>query len=266
MTNSPHMLTHTKNFFQAKGLLIAWTGRNIRGRYQQSFLGWLWALAQPAAQVAIFTVVFTQFVPVDTGSIAYPVFSFVAVVPWTLLAAALPDMSNSLIENMSLVTKIYFPREVLPVAAMLARLLDFCVATGLLVVLMVIYQVPVFPLGLLIFPFILATQLLLILGIGLAAAALNVFFRDVRSLMVLGLQLWFYASPIIYPVSMVPERLHFFYYLNPMAGIISAYRDVLLERRVPGNYMISAFVVSLLIFLAGYWLFKQLEHRFADIV
>lgn len=260
------MVIHIHNFYRTRDLLWAWTGRNIRARYQQSALGWFWAVIQPAAQVVIFSVVFTLFVPVDTGRIAYPVFSFVAVVPWAFLTASLPDMADSLVSNMGLVTKIYFPREILPVAAMLARLMDFAVATGLLVVLMVAFQFPILITSWLFLPMILSIQILLILGLGLACAAMNVFLRDVRSLLVLGLQLWFYASPVIYPVSVVPEWLRPFYYLNPMTGILEAYRDVLLYNNFPGPYLLPAVVVSFIIFLGGYWLFKRVEFQFADII
>lgn len=260
------MLSYTGDLYKARDLLWAWTGRNIRARYQQSSLGWLWAVIQPAAQVAIFSLIFTLFVPVDTGNIPYPVFSFVAVVPWTLLSASLSDMSQSLVVNMGLVTKIYFPREILPIAAMLARLMDFGVSVGLLLILMLFYQVSLVPAGLLFLPLILVIQLTLILGLGLASAAGNVFFRDVQSLLALTLQVWFYASPIIYPVTMVPEYLRPYYYLNPMAGVIEAYRDVLLNGQAPGAYLIPSAAMSLVIFLIGYWFFKRVEFQFADIV
>jgi lipopolysaccharide transport system permease protein len=221
---------------------------------------------QPAAQVALFSVVFTLVVPVDTGQVPYVVFSYVAVVPWTFLASSLTDMSDSLVANMSLVTKIYFPREILPVAAMLARLLDFGVAAGLLVILMVFSRVPFFPAGWLFLPLILAVQTALVLGLGLGLAALNVFFRDVRSLLILGLQLWFYASPIIYPVTMVPESLHPIYHLNPMAGILEAYRAVLLYGRFPSLDLALSALTSLVLFAIGYWFFKRVEFQIADIV
>ena len=260
------MLIHASNLYRTRNLLRAWTARNIRARYQQSALGWLWAVLQPAAQVLIFSLVFTFFVPIDTGDIPYPVFSYVAVVPWTLLAASLPDMTDSLVANMGLVTKIYFPREVLPIAAMSARLIDFGIAAGLLVILIIFFRVPINVVGWLYLPVILVIQLMLIVGLGLACAALNVFFRDVRSLLVLGLQLWFYASPIIYPVTMVPEQLRTLYFLNPMAGLIEGYRAVLLYAELPGNYLILSAVVSFVVFIAGYWLFKRVEFQFADIV
>jgi lipopolysaccharide transport system permease protein len=167
---------------------------------------------------------------------------------------------------MNLVTKIYFPREILPIAAMLARLMDFGVAAGLLVILMIFYNVPFYLPGILYLPFILLVQLLLVLGLGLASSAANVFFRDVQSLLTLLFQLWFYASPIIYPVSMVPENLRSLYYLNPMAGILESYRDVLLNQQAPGTYLYLSAFVSLVIFILGFWFFKRVEFQFADIV
>lgn len=254
------------NLFHSRDLLREWTSRNIRARYQQSVLGWFWAVLQPTAQVAIYTVVFTMVVRIDTGNIPYVIFSYVAMVPWTLLATSLTDMSNSLVDNMSLVNKIYFPREILPVAALLARLMDFGVAAILIIVLMVIYRIHIFPMGLLFLPVILLIQLVFMLGLGLATAAANVFIRDIRSLIVLGLQLWFYASPIIYPVTAVPENLRPYYYLNPMNGIIESYRDVLLRSQMPGNYLLPAAMISVVTFVLGYWFFKRVEFQFADII
>ncbi len=251
---------------QASDLIWAWTARTIRGRYQQSLLGWLWAVVQPAATVTVFTIVFTRFVPIDTGTIPYPVFSYTAMVPWTFLAASLSDMAASLVQNMNLVMKIYFPREALPIAAMLARALDFLVASALLVLLLIYFQVPVAPLVLLLLPLVFAIQVALIVGIGLIAAALNVFYRDVQPMLVLVLQLWFYASPIIYPVSRVPEGLRNYYFFNPMAGILESYRDILLRGTLPGTYLLYSAVLSLAICALGYVFFKRVEHLFADIV
>jgi lipopolysaccharide transport system permease protein len=251
---------------QTPDILFAWASRTIRGRYQQSLLGGLWAVIQPAASVAIFSIIFTQFVPVNTGSIPYPVFSFVAVVPWSFLATSLADMAASLVQNMNLVTKIYFPREALPLAAMLARLLDLSISVLVLVVLMFIFRVPAFPLGWLLLPLILLLQIALVAGVGLIASALNVFYRDVQPFLTLFTQLWFYASPIIYPVSLVPEQYRTLYFLNPMAGIIVSYRTILLEQKLPGPELIPAAIISIVVFLFGYWLFKRVEPLFADVV
>ena len=243
-----------------------WTSRTIKGRYQQSYVGWLWAVIQPIATVIIFTILFTYFVPIDTGDTPYPVFSYVAVVPWTFLASSLTDMTNSLIGNMNLITKIYFPREALPLADMFARLLDFGVSATLLVLLIVYYQVPINPPGWLSLPIILIIQMALISGLGFTTSALSVFSRDIQPLLTLGLQLWFYASPIIYPVSVVPERFRTLYFLNPMAGILEAYRDVLIRGVLPGEYLIISAIESLLILVIGYWFFKRVEPVFADII
>lgn len=247
-------------------MLIAWTSRTIRGRYQQSILGGLWAIVQPAASVLIFSIIFTQFVPVDTGGIPYPVFSYVAVVPWTLFASSLSDMANSLVQNMTLVTKIYFPREALVIASMLARLLDFGISAILLIILIIVFHMPIYPLGLIFIPFILLIQIALVTGLGLITSALNIFYRDVQPLLTLVIQLWFYASPIIYPVTMVPEKYRALYFLNPMAGIIEAYRSVLLYQTLPGPSIYSAAIVSFIVLFIGYWFFKRVEFLFADIV
>lgn len=260
------MITQAGQLIRARDLIWAWTARTLRGRYQQSALGWLWAIVQPVATVAIFTVIFTRFVPVDTSGVPYILFSYTAVVPWTLLATSITDMAISLVQNMNLVGKIYFPREVLPISVLLARLVDFGISILLLAVLVLFYQRPISFAGLLYLPLILGIQLVLILGLGIGSAALNVFYRDVDPLLKLGVQIWFYASPIIYPMSLVPENWQWLYFLNPMAGVIEGYRDVLIYNRVPGIYLLPSAVVASLIFLIGYWFFKRVEFQFADII
>jgi lipopolysaccharide transport system permease protein len=188
------------------------------------------------------------------------------MVPWVLFSAAIPDMVESLVANMNLVTKIYFPREILVLAVLLARLLDFVIAFSVLILLMVIQGLPVFSLNWLYLPLILAAQLALMLGIGLIGSALNVFYRDIKHIIPLGIQIWFFATPIIYPVTMVPENLRPFYFINPMAGIIEGYRAVLLHSTAPGNYLWLSMLIGVILLLVGYWFFKKVEFRFADII
>ncbi|HLY27930.1 MAG TPA: ABC transporter permease [Aggregatilineales bacterium] len=245
---------------------MAWTMRTIRGRYQQSILGGLWAIAQPAATAIIFSIIFTYFVPVNTGGVPYVVFSFVAMVPWTLHASSIADMVESIVGNMNLVTKIYFPREVLPVSALFARAFDFLVAFAIIVPLIAYYRMHIAISGWLILPAVLLTQMALALGVGLIGAALNVFYRDIRPIFTLGLQLWFYASPVIYPVSSVPDRLRPFYLLNPMVGVVEAYRAVLLYQSVPSPDIFYSAGAAIVILVFGYWFFKRVEFQFADIV
>lgn len=252
--------------YQHRELLIAWTIRTVRARYQQSVLGGLWAILQPAAQVAIFSIIFTRFIPVNTGDVPYILFSYTAMVPWTLFTTATTDMVNSLTDNMSLVQKIYFPREILPLAALLARLVDYGIAMVVLVLLMIVYGWTFFPAGWLLLPFILLIQLSLTVGLGLAGAAINVFYRDVKHLIVLGLQLWLYASPVIYPITLVPERWQPLYFLNPMAGALEAYRAIILNESMPGSYIITSAITSIVILFIGYFLFRRVEPQFADVV
>ena len=260
------MITQVRQLIKARDLIWAWTARTLRGRYQQSVLGWFWAIVQPVATVAIFTVVFTRFVQVDTGGVPYILFSYAAVVPWTLVSTSVTDMAMSLVQNMNLVGKIYFPREVLPISVLLARLVDFGISFILLAVLVIVYQRPISLIGLLYLPLILGIQLALIMGLGIGSAALNVFYRDVDPLLKLGIQIWFYGSPILYPISLVPAQWQWLYFLNPMAGIIQSYRDILIDDVVPGSYLLPSAIVSLVIFILGYWFFKRVEFQFADII
>jgi lipopolysaccharide transport system permease protein len=260
------MLLNIQKLFDARELVWTWVERTIRGRYQQSILGGLWAIIQPAASVVVFSVIFTLFIPVDTGETPYLIFAYVGMVPWTLFSLSVTDMVDSLISNMNLVTKIYFPREILPLSLLLARFFDFLIAFGVIVVLMLYYQLPIFVIGWLILPAIIIIQLMLAFGLGLIGSALNVFYRDVKHVFILALQIWFYASPIIYPISSVPERFRFLYYLNPMAGILEAYRAVVLYREIPGYYIFISFGMAASLFLIGYWFFKRVEFQFADVV
>jgi lipopolysaccharide transport system permease protein len=247
-------------------LLIEWTSRIIRARYKQSILGGLWAIIQPAATVVIFTIIFTQFIPIDTGDTPYILFSYTAMVPWLLFSGSVTDMVDSLVINMHLVTKIYFPREIFVIAALLARVLDFAIAFGLLVLVILLNRVFVDPVGWLSILLLLMLQLFLSLGLGLFGAALNVFYRDIKHVIKLALQLWFYATPIIYPSTLVPKRFHTMYFLNPMAGVIESYRSVLLDGKLPTSNLLLSAAVSILFLVFGFWFFRRVEHLFADVI
>ena len=175
-------------------------------------------------------------------------------------------MVESLTGNMNLVSKIYFPREILPVSAMLARLVDTFISFSLLAVLMVYYRIHIAPIGILFIPLLIIVQCCLSLGIGLIGGALNVFYRDIRPIFTLGLQLWFYASPVIYPLNAVPESLRFLYSLNPMVSVIEAYRSILLSQELPGQLILVAGVIAVAVLMFGYWFFKRVEFQFADVI
>ncbi|MFN2126436.1 MAG: ABC transporter permease [Anaerolineales bacterium] len=245
-------------------LISSWTWRAVRARYKQSVLGGVWAIIQPVSQAVIFTIIFTLFIPVDTGNVPYIVFSYTAMVPWILFSSSIADMVDSLVSNMNLVSKIYFPREILPLAALLARLVDFGIGYALLFLLIIIYRVDIFLLGWLFLPFVLLIQLALCFGLGLLGGALNVFYRDIRHVVILAIQILFYLTPIIYPVTSVPEAIRPYYYLNPMVGVIESYRAILLYQSLPGPYLWVSGFVAVLVLLFGYWFFKKVEFQFAD--
>jgi lipopolysaccharide transport system permease protein len=260
------MLANLKTLLAYRELLWTWTLRDIRVRYKQSLLGALWAILQPLTVMAVFTIIFAYIVPVDTGNIPYPVFSYTALLPWTFFATAIGFAVPSLVNNITLVTKVYLPREIFPVAAIGSSFVDFLIASLVFFGMMLIYRIPLYT-TLIAVPLLLLIQTLLTLGVALIASAINVFYRDVRFVVPLGLQLWMYATPVIYDVRMVPERFRAVYMLNPMAGLIEAYRAVALRGVWPDwTYLGAAALGSLLLFLVGYWYFKRVEWQFADII
>lgn len=260
------MLTHVRELISYRELLWSWIVRDVKVRYKQSVLGIAWAIIQPLSATLLFALIFSRFIRVPTDGIPYPVFYYSALLPWTFFSSAISFGVPSLINNMNLVTKIYFPREILPFAAVAACFVDFLIASLVFVGMMIIYQVPVGP-SILLVPAVLLVQIVLTLGIVLLGSALMVFYRDVRFIVTLGLQLWMYATPIIYRVSMVPPRLRDLYMLNPMAGIIEAYRAILLRTEFPeARHLLVATALSGVLFVVAFWYFKRAEAEFADVI
>lgn len=260
------LVSNIKELINFRGLLIVWTLREIKVRYKQSLLGAAWAILQPLSIMLIFTVVFSYFTRIPTGDTPYPVFSYAALLPWTLLATSVSMGVPSLVNNLNLVVKTYFPKEILPLGSIFASCFDFIIASSVFLILLLYYRVP-FTATLLWVPLIFFIQLLLIIGITLLGAAIIVVFRDVRFIVPLFLQIWLYATPVIYPVEVIPDKFIGIYFLNPMAGIISAYRQVILNGEPPDlNYLAISGSITLVLFVLGYYVFKRLEPSFADII
>jgi lipopolysaccharide transport system permease protein len=263
---SGNLIVHLRTFWSFRELVWMWILRDIRIRYKQSLLGATWAVLQPLVLMIVFTVVFSVFAQVPTDGAPYPIFSYTALLPWTLLATSISFGVTSLVNNMSLVTKVYFPREILPLSAIGASFVDFAIASLVYLGLMIFYRVP-FQVTLLAVPILLAVQVTLAAGVILFASAANVFYRDIRFVVPLAMQVWMYATPIIYPLSLVPERFRMVYMLNPMAGLIESYRAVALYGQWPDwRYLGIAAAVSVVIFGLGYAYFKQVEWQFADVI
>ena len=260
------MVAAVRELLLHRDLLMNWTTREIKARYKQSLLGAAWAILQPLSATFIFTIIFSRFVPVPTDGIPHPIFYYSALLPWTFLATSISTGVPSLVNNMNLVTKVYFPKEILPLAAVLASLVDFLIASLIFIAMMIYYQVPV-NLSFIFIPFILLIQSILMVGIILLGAAVSVFYRDIRFVVPLGLQLWMYLCPIIYPLSRVPERFRLLYMLNPMAGVIDSYRRVILKGEWPQmTYLLLATAVSIVLFMGACTYFKRAEGVFADII
>lgn len=247
-------------------LLRTWVEREIKVRYSQSLLGMAWAILQPLALMLIFSFVFSRLAGIPSDGVPYPIFAYVGLLPWTFFASSVGFAVPSLVGQMNLVTKTYFPREILPLATVLATLADFAIAALLLLLLLGFYRIPIgWPI--LALPLILLAQVVLTFGLVLIGSALNVFFRDIRFVVPLALQVWMYLSPVIYPSSLVPADWQAVYRLNPMVGIIESYRRVFVFAAWPDwPLLLGSLLAGLTLMVAGYVFFKRVEMRFADAI
>jgi len=241
------------------------TKREVKGRYSQSFFGVAWAIAQPLATMAVFTLVFARLGKMPSGGAPYPLFAYAALVPWFFFSNSVMSGTMSLVTYRNIVTKTYFPREIVPLAQVGSRLVDITAASGLYVLLMVYYQLAVTPWAALI-PLFMLMLVLFTVGVTLATSAINVFYRDVNPVVQIGLQLWLYLTPVAYPLEAV-ENYRWFFLLNPLTGVVEGLRAVLVFGREPewGVVAISAgLIVS--IFIGALILFKSTDKYFADVI
>jgi len=250
--------------WQYRELLYFLVWRDVLTRYKQTAIGAAWVIVQPVINMLIFTVVFSMLAKVPSDGIPYPVFAFTALLPWSYFSQALAKTSGSVVTSANLVTKIYFPRLLIPIAAALAPVVDLLFSFLVLLVLMVWYaMVPGW--GLLALPFFMGLAILTALSVGLCASALNVRYRDVGSIIPFVAQVWMYVSPVAYPVSMVPEKWRLLYSLNPMVGVIEGFRWALLGTAPPDPAMMAVSTTAVLVLcLVGIVYFKKMEQSFAD--
>ena len=247
-------------------LLWALTLREIKVRYKQTILGVAWAILQPAALTLIFTVVFSFFLKVSSGSVPYPIFSYSALLPWTFFTTAVSFGALSVVNNGNLATKVYFPREILPLASVGAAFFDFLMASIVFVLLMIYYHIQVSA-SLILILAIVPSIFLMTCGISFFLSTLNVLFRDIRFVVPLVLQIWLYLTPVIYSSGQVPEKYRIYLSLNPLAPLVEGFRGVTVYGKVPDiGQIILSVVISILIFFIGYWFFKSKERVFADVM
>jgi lipopolysaccharide transport system permease protein len=249
-----------------RDLLYFLVWRDIKVRYKQTALGAAWAVVQPFVLMVIFSVFLGRLAGVPSEGLPYPVFAYSALVPWTLFAASLMACSETLVGNSSLVSKVYFPRLILPVAAAGSFVLDFLIAFAILVAMMAFYGITP-TIRVLWVPFFALLALLVAIGVGLWFAALNVKYRDVRHAMPLLVQVWLFATPIAYPSSLVPAAWRWAYGLNPMAGVVEGFRWALLGTPVPSFGMVAVSVgVAVVALVGGLVYFRRAEQQFADLI
>lgn len=255
-----------RELWQYRELLYFLTWRDVKVRYKQTALGAAWAIIQPFFMMVVFSLFFGRLAGVPSDGIPYPVFSFCGLLPWQLFAHALTESSNSLVGSQNLITKVYFPRLVIPIAAVLGGMIDFAIAFVILLLMMLYYGI-VPSWAIVTLPGFLLLALLTALAVGLWLSALNVKYRDIRYTINFLVQFWLFATPVAYPSSLIPEQYRAIYGLNPMAGVVEGFRWALLGKtEPPGSLLWVSIAVVTLLLVGGLYYFRRMEQEFADIV
>lgn len=255
-----------KELWHFRELLYFLAWRDVKVRYKQTALGAAWAIIQPFFTMVVFTIFFGKLAKIPSDGIPYPIFSYTALLPWQLFASSLTLSSNSLVSSSNLITKVYFPRLIVPMASLVVALVDFCIAFVVLLGMMVYYQVvPTY--NVIFLPLFIFFGIFTAFSVGLWLSGLNVKYRDVRYAMSFLIQFWLFASPVAYSSSLLPEKWRWLYGLNPMAGVIEGFRWAVLGREMPiGGILTISVPLVIVLFIGGLWYFKRTEKTFADIV
>jgi lipopolysaccharide transport system permease protein len=252
--------------WQYRELLYFFIWRDVKVRYKQTVIGIAWVVLQPLMTMGVFTLFFGRLAKLPSDGLPYPVFYFSALVPWTYFSTALQSCTSVVVDNQRVITKVYFPRLVLPLSAVVSGLVDFAIGFVVLLVVTAIYGIKP-TLAALWLPVLLLLAVLTALGVGLWMSALNALYRDVRYVMPFLVQFWMFASPVAYPSSLVPQRWRWLYGLNPMAGVIDGFRWALTGHGVaPGPLMLASASAVMVVLLGGLFFFQRMEGTVADRV
>lgn len=247
---------------------LAW--RDIKVRYKQTILGVLWILIQPVVTMIVFSLLFGQLLSVPSGDVPYPIFNYAALLPWNYFASSLIKSSTSLVGSTQLITKVYFPRLLIPLASILSGLLDFAIAFLVLIGMMVVYGLALTP-AIVMLPAFLLLAIITALGFSLWLSALNVRYRDVNYLIPFLVQVWMYATPVVYGTTLIPEQYRFLLALNPMTAVVEGFRWALLgsgvsDVQLSGILYVASIAIALLVLITGAYYFRRTERTFADII
>lgn len=248
-----------------RDLFVILAQRDIKLRYRQTALGVVWVVLQPLVSALIFAVIFGALAKLPSDGTPYLLFVFAAMLAWNLFAGGLQRAGNSLISDSRLITKIYFPRAIIPLASTASVLLDFAIASAVMVVLMVVNQTP-FTWEIVALPLLIAIALAVTIGMSFFFSALNVYYRDFAYALPFLIQAWMYASPVVYSSSLIPEQWRILYNLNPMVGVIDGFRWALLGGAPPTLAIAEAAIVATAMLIVGAWVFRRVERSFADVV
>jgi lipopolysaccharide transport system permease protein len=252
--------------WQYRELLFFLTWRDVKVLYKQTVLGGLWAVLQPFLSMVIFSLFFGRLAKMPSDGVPYPVFSFTALLPWTFFANSLTQVSASMVASQNILKKVYFPRLAIPISGIFSKLVDFSLAFVTLIALMFYFEIPLTVRVAWILPLLLLS-LTSALGVGLWLSAMNVQFRDIRYVVPFLVQTWLYATPVVYPSSLMDERWRIVYSLNPMVGVVEGFRWALLGTRSATPAMITlSSVVAVITLISGVWYFRRMERAFADVV
>jgi lipopolysaccharide transport system permease protein len=254
------------DLWRYRELLLLLTWRDIKVRYAQTILGATWAILQPLLTMIIFSVIFGQLAKLPSDGIPYPIFTFTALLPWQLFAFSLTNSSQSLVGSQNLVSKVYFPRLIIPIASVLPGLVDFVISFIVLIGMLIFYQIPL-TVRILALPLFLLLAVMSALAVGLWLSALNVKYRDIRYVVPFMTIFWQYATPVAYSASLIPEKWRLLYWLNPMVGVVEGFRWALLGSGKVGNVMIWVSIsIIVLLLISGLAYFKRMEATFADVI
>lgn len=254
-----------KELWAYRELLWVLTLRDIKVRYKQTVLGVAWAVIQPVMTMIVFSIFFGRLARMPSDGFPYPVFVYAALLPWTFFANALVGSANSLVGSANLISKVYFPRLIIPLSSVGAGLVDFAISAVILLVMMLVYGVG-WSVNLLLAPALVLAVIFTALGVGTLLSALTVAYHDFRYVVPFLIQLWMFVTPVVYPASLVPEYWQWLFYLNPMAGLIEGFRAAFLGRPFDIVGLSISFTVAVAFFLAGILYFEKVERRFADII
>jgi len=260
------VLPQIKDVWAYRELLYFLVWRDLKVRYKQTVLGVLWAIIQPFFLMVVFSIFFGKLAKIPSEGIPYPIFAYTALLPWSYFAKSLNACSESVVAQRHLITKVYFPRLIIPASSVLSGIVDFAISFGILLVMMFYYQI-IPTLTALLVPLLIIMSMATALGVGLWFSALNVRYRDIRYAISFLIQFWFFATPVVYPSSLIPGMWRFLYGLNPMVGVVEGFRGALLGKgQIIGPPFILSIIVIVLLLLTGIFYFRRMEKEFADVV